>query len=384
MGSLRLVRVFGIDVKVHSTFLLALGLGAIQWSGFGLRGAAFGVLMIALLFVCVVLHELGHSVVANAFGIPVKEIILLPIGGISQMTKRPTKPTQELVIAIVGPLVNVVIALALAGIGFLWLGPEGIRTAFGTLSRATPSATTLWVALMTSNIALAVFNMLPALPMDGGRVLRSLLSLVVGPSRATSIASVVARLLAGAMFIFALLTGQLVLGLIAVFVFFGARAEVREEQLSGALTGVTSGQAINPKASTLTPDTTLGVALQTLVWNTQPAFAVVHGDRLVGVVSRQRLMQSARELGPYAYVAAVMERDLPTISPEMPLSEARQRMNETGSVWIAVQAGNEFLGLITEHELAQQAAIADVLSRYGPRGGQPRGEEGGQRPIPHR
>src|SRR4051812_18420402 len=169
MGSLRLLRVFGIDIKVHATFVLALGLGAIQWSGFGVPGAAFGVLLIALLFLCVVLHELGHSLVAKSFGIPVREIILLPIGGISQMTRRPTKPMQELLIAVVGPLVNVGIALGLAGFGYLWLGSDGIERAFSALSRATPSLPTLWVMLLTSNILLAVFNMLPALPMDGGR-----------------------------------------------------------------------------------------------------------------------------------------------------------------------------------------------------------------------
>ncbi|MBS1152585.1 MAG: hypothetical protein H6Q89_4283 [Myxococcaceae bacterium] len=311
------------------------------------------------------MHELGHSLVAKGFGIPVREIILLPIGGMAQMSKKPKTPGQELLIAVVGPLVNVAIAFGLFGVGAVWLGSEGMLNAFSGLADSAPSLQTMWVMLTASNVMLAVFNMLPALPMDGGRVLRSVLSMGLGPSKATAIAAVVARVLAVAMLLFSLFTGQLMLGLIALFVFFGANAEAREEKMSGALEHVTVAQAINPRAVTFAPDTTMADAIQWLVRNPQPAFAVLHDRRLVGVVTRRELVTAAQEKGPYAYVAAAMKREVPTIAATVPLTEARTQMNAAESPYIAVVSGEEFLGLITEQELAQQAAMADVFARFG-------------------
>ncbi len=365
MGSFRFARVFEIDLKVHSTFLLVLGLGAFQWSRFGVSGAAFGMLLVLMLFGCVVLHELGHSLVAKGFGIPVREIILLPIGGMAKLTKKPKTPAQEFLISIAGPLVNVAIATGLVGLGAGWLGSEGmIQTANG-LGQAAPSLRTLWAMLTLSNLMLAVFNMLPALPMDGGRVLRSVLSMGLGQARATAIAAAIAKVLAVAMLLLALFTGQLMLGLIAVFVFFGANAEAREEKVSGALGTVTVAQALNPRAVTLSPDSTMADAIGWLVRNPQPAFAVLHDQRLVGVVTRRELVQAAQERGPYAYVASVMERDVPSVFPEALLSEARSLMNAAESPYVAVLEGDQFLGLITEQELAQQMAMADVFARFG-------------------
>jgi Zn-dependent protease/CBS domain-containing protein len=373
MGSFRFARVFGIDLKVHTTFLLALGLGAFQWGRFGFRGAAFGMLLVVLLFGCVVLHELGHSLVAKGFGIPVREIILLPIGGMAQMSKKPKTPAQELLIAVVGPMVNVAIAVGLVGVGGVWLGQQGMVDAVSNLAEAPPSVETMWVMLTASNVMLAVFNMLPALPMDGGRVLRSVLSMGLGQSRATAIAAVVARVLAVAMLLFALFSGQIMLGLIALFVFFGANAEAREERLTGALGDVTVAQAVNPRAVTFAPNTTLAEGIQWLVRNPQAAFAVLHEGRLVGVVIRRALIQAAQEQGPYAYVASVMERSVPTIAPSAQLIEARAQMNGAESPYVAVMDGDRFVGMITEQELAQQAAMADVFARFGPRTGGPGG-----------
>lgn len=368
MGSLTLGRVFGIDLKVHATFLLALAFGAYQWSHHGTRGAVFGALLVALLFVCVVLHELGHSLVAKGFGIPVREILLLPIGGVAQMTKKPKTPGQELLIAIAGPLVNVAIAAGLAGVGALWLGTDGMAETFAGLNGAPPSLPTLWAVLLGTNVMLAVFNMLPALPMDGGRVLRSVLAMGLGQNRATRIAAVVARVLAVGMFGFALWQLQPMLALIAMFVFTGAGAEVREEKLAGALQGVTVAQAVNPRAVSLTPGTTLADGIQWLVRNPQPAFAVLLGQRLMGVVTRRGLVQAAQENGPYAYVAAVMEREVPTVGPGATLTEARAVMNAAVSPYVAVVDGDAFVGLITEQELAQQAAVADVFAKFGSAG----------------
>jgi Zn-dependent protease/CBS domain-containing protein len=365
MGSFTLGRVFGIDVKVHVTFLIILVMAAMGGGSVG--GAAFGVLSTVLLFACVVLHELGHSVVAQAYGIPVKQIILLPIGGLAQMTKRPKTPGQELWIALAGPAVNVVIALALALGGWLVLG-SGAAAGFGVALKGGPSLTNLWAVLLLSNVGLAVFNLVPALPMDGGRVLRAILSWVTGPQRATRIAARVAKVVAVAMLGLALVTGQFMLGLIAVFVFFGAGAEVREEVLHGALAHVRAGDAVNPRALAFTPDTPLGTALQALTVSPQHAFAVLHFGRLVGVVTRRALLEAVKSHGPYGYVAGVMERKLPIVAPGVELSAARDQMNAMASSFVAVMNGDEFVGLVTELELAQQAAVADAVQGFGRRG----------------
>ena len=167
------------------------------------------------------------------------------------------------------------------------------------------------------------------------------------------------------MLLFALFSGQIMLGFIALFVFFGANAEAREEKLSGALGSVTVETALNPRAVTLSPDTTMADAIQWLVRNPQAAFAVLHDGRLVGVATRREIVQAAQGRGPYAYVASMMERNVPTIAPGALLTDARTLMNTAESPYVAVVNGDEFLGLITEQELAAQAAMSDVFERFG-------------------
>ncbi len=235
-SSLKLARAFGIDIKVHVSFVLILALGAMQWGSlFGPRGVAFGVISMMLLFVCVTLHELGHSVVAQHYGIPVKEITLWPFGGIAQLGARPKEPSQELLIALAGPAVNVVLALALTAFGVLWLGTSGLGQALLDVGTAPPTQQTLLALLLGSNVVLALFNLIPALPMDGGRVLRSLLAMTMGSMKATRISANVARVIAVTMFVTAFITTHLVLAVIAAVVFIGAGRELADQQAGAAL-----------------------------------------------------------------------------------------------------------------------------------------------------
>src|SRR5438067_4400021 len=194
--SLRIARVAGIEIKVHFTFLLIIFLGAMQFAQYGMRGVLFGIVMILALFLCVTLHELGHSVVAMKFGVPVREIILLPIGGVAMLARIPRNPLKELAIAVAGPLVNVVIAVAIA------LG-LGINAALGrfhmdelvTVARSGPSPMLLMLWLLRANIALVLFNLIPAFPLDGGRMFRALLAMRMGHARATRVAASVGQML---------------------------------------------------------------------------------------------------------------------------------------------------------------------------------------------
>jgi Zn-dependent protease/CBS domain-containing protein len=369
-ASLRLTRVADIDIKVHVSFLLIVALGAMQWGqGFGLRGVVFGALSTILLFVCVTLHELGHSLVAKRFGIPVREITLWPFGGIAQLNGKPQTPKEELLISLAGPAVNVVLALLMFALGAAWLGVSGLARELLTVGKVPPTLTTLVALMLGSNVVLAVFNMLPALPMDGGRVLRSLLAMKMGYPKATTVAAFAARCLAVAMFMGAVIGGHLMLGIIAAVVFFGAGREVAEQRTGEALASLRAGAAVNPNALVLGPSTSVGEALKAMVSSGQVAFAVMHYGRLLGVVGREALLKAATEEGPNAYVAGAMKRDYPLVDGQATLEQARQKMNTTLTPYVVVSDGERYLGLITELELVrhlQAAASAGVVPSTEP------------------
>jgi Zn-dependent protease/CBS domain-containing protein len=362
MSALRIARVSNIDIRVHWSFLLIVLLGAMQWGGLGARGAAFGAVLTLLIFASVTLHELGHSLVAQAFGIPVKHITLYPIGGVAQLGKRPKSPGQEFLIALAGPAVNVVLALVLGFVGVSLFGAEALWNATAHARVEQPTEVTLFAMLVSSNAVLALFNLLPALPMDGGRVLRAVLSWFFGAERATKVSATIARVLAAGLFVLGLF-GNPMLAIIAAFIFFGAGQEVREQQLARVLDGVRAGDAVNPYAPRFTPNTTLGEAVQALIFTPYAAFAVEHFGRLVGVVTRQDLMAAANEQGAWGYVAGVMRRNVPVIDARDPLETARFKMEEAELPFVAVEREGMFLGLITEVELAQQALLAEQFAR---------------------
>lgn len=364
-SSWRVATIAGIHINLHLSFALVLVLGAWPWLVFGAKGALFGAAMSLAVFACIALHELGHSLVARAFGIPVTDITLTPIGGVAVLKDRPKTPTQELLIAIAGPAVNVVLAALFAGIGLAIEGEQALLGAAQTLMREPPRAEHIWVLLVSANVGLAVFNMLPALPMDGGRVLRAALSYVFAPERATRLAAVVARGMA-ALFVLAWLTQDNtspMLPFIAMVVWFGAGAEVREAKVNRVLAMIHAGDVVSPYGPRFEPGTTLGQALQTLLVSPLPVFAVEQDGRLVGVVRREDLLEAARAKGAWGYVAAVVMKDVPVIDPFETLDDARSKMQRAQVRAAAVMRGGVFLGLITELELAQAMEVADRLQQ---------------------
>ncbi len=353
----------GIDLKVHATFVLILLLAAAHWSGRGPAGMAFGVLLMLLLFACVALHEFGHALAAQRYGIGVREIVLLPIGGVALLSRNPSRAGQELVIAAAGPAVNVLIAvllIVLLGFGVRAgdLDPRMLLTA-----RGEPSAAAALIWLLEANIALVLFNMIPAFPLDGGRILRGLLGLVMDFGRATRIAALTGQTIAGALGLLGLMAGNLILTVIAVFVFFGASATYAEEQARTLLNTLRVGDAYNKHALTLRETDRLSRVVDYLLTSYQPDFAVLRGRRLAGVVSREQVLEAMSRFTGDPPVSEIMLRSIPEISHLLPLDEARRRMAEAGTRVAAVYDAHGYLGLVGVDDITEAQMILAFMGR---------------------
>jgi Zn-dependent protease/CBS domain-containing protein len=376
--SIRVARVSGIDIKVHATFLLIVLWGAYSFGKqAGLRGALFGAMMVCCLFTCVVLHELGHSLVAQRFGVRVREILLLPIGGVARLLREPEKPWHELLIAVAGPAVNVVIVLALGVLlvlgfppGYLGGDPAGMKV-------FEPSLRTFLWWMFSGNIVLAVFNLIPALPMDGGRVLRSAMAMVVGRPRATNIAGFIGQVLAAGLVAHGLTSKQPFLALIGGFVFLGATQERMAVEANSAVSGLRAGDVCAPNAILLSPGDALGAVIELMMRTTQLNFAVVHGASVVGILTRDDALRVVRQYGPGAYIAAVMHRDLAEVDPNTPLEEVRNRLMEREGRPVVVRGGSGYLGVLGLEDIGRVGNIATALKRGGlsPRAPQARSGE---------
>ena len=373
--SFRIAQIAGINIRVHITFFLILALGAIQWGGQGggLEGALFGVVLMLVLFTCVTLHELGHSIVANRLGVPVREIILLPLGGVAVMNKQPEKPIHEFLIAIAGPLVNVVIALLLA----IPVGAQvrmSLLDGRGLIPEAVndPSLNTLLFWLFSANISLVVFNLIPAFPLDGGRILRSLLALAIGFPRATRVAITIGQVIAIGLGIFGVLSGNLVLALIAVFIFFGAGQEVTTIRATGArgiLETRKIGDAYNKHALTLSIGDKVSTVVDFILTSYQPDYAVLQGARPIGILTRDDVIRSLASLDHDAYVTEVMKREMVSVDADKSVEEARTILQEQGArVGLVMRDGN-YLGLVSLEDIQEAMAVLTFVQYHAKRKG---------------
>jgi Zn-dependent protease len=364
--SLRLGSVSGIAIRVHFTFaLLVAAVASHLGEKAGPRGALFGVLLVSSLFACVVLHELGHALVAQRFGVAVREIVLLPIGGVARLISEPKQPLHELLIAVAGPLVNVVLALA----AFAALGgvvPALDSEALLARTMAAPSAQSVLVLLLYSNVTLALFNMLPALPMDGGRVLRALLSFVFGQVRATNIAAGLAQLLAVGLAVYAFQYNPLLL-FIALLVFMGAGQERATTRSNVLLAELRAGEVCDPHAVTFAPGDSVGLAIDQTLRSAQAHFLVSHGNQPIGTLSRDDLIALAGRVGLHAPLASITRREAPRVPPEMPLSDVRRMLQENGGAPVIVRGEDHVLGVLGLEDVSRIASLTDSLARGGVR-----------------
>lgn len=356
-GSFRLFDVRGITIRVHITFPLILIYGAIQF-GFmanrGLSGAVFGVIVTLLLFAIVVLHELGHSFAAQYYGVEVRQIVLLPIGGVAQLAQIPEQPVKEFVIAIAGPAVNFALAIVMFILGVAFQIGTGIENPFTMLQQlSTLSLTAIFGYVFVSNLFLGVFNLLPAFPMDGGRVLRALLATRLDYPRATSIAVSVGQTLAWALGLWGFLGGGFFLILIAIFIYMGAGQEGRMVELRNMLGGLTVEQAYSRQAVSLNPEATLKEAIDLTLSSFQADFPVCDGEKLVGLLTQSRLVSSLNQYGPSMLVRDAMQTEIEPVSPYEELFRVQRRLRESNLDALPVVDGERFLGLITDRDILE-------------------------------
>ncbi|MCA9221721.1 MAG: site-2 protease family protein [Planctomycetales bacterium] len=342
-GSWRLGTLSGIGVYVHWSFLiLPLLIGGTTILSAGPWAAAEAVIFVLAVFGCVVLHEMGHALTARQFGIGTRDITLLPIGGVARLDRMPRKPWQEFAVAVAGPAVNVVIAAVLF-LGLIGYGVERMLNPADFLVR-----------LMWTNIALVAFNMLPAFPMDGGRVLRSLLAMVVSYERATNIAAIVGQTLAVVLalagwFVF----HNIMLVLLAGFVFLAARGEAKMVNSFPQLQGVRVGELMQRTFVSLNADETLEQAASRTLFTAQHDFPVIHHGALVGMMTKPTMLQAMSAGQGGRYVGELMRRDVPTVDQNEPLRETFDRMRVGQFSSVPIAADGLLVGLLTIEQVAR-------------------------------
>jgi Zn-dependent protease len=356
--SWRIGRVAGIEVRVHATFVLLLVWAAVVYHReFGTTlGAAQGVLFTLALFVSVVLHEFGHALAARRFGVPTKDITLLPIGGVARLETIPDVPKQELAIALAGPAVTLAISLVL--FAALLIAGAPVPRPDALLANAGAGA---WVArLMWVNLWLLVFNLLPAFPMDGGRVLRAALALRLDALRATEIAAGVGRAFALLFGLVGLLYNPFLV-LIALFVWIGAAGESAALHQRTLLSGVPVERVMIHDVRTLAPGDTLGTALDHVLAGFQHDFPVVDNGAVSGVLTRAGLLAALAHRGPDSPVAQAMDTSFRTADAREPAERALARLRECKCQTLPVLSGGHLSGVVTLENVAEFVMIQDAL-----------------------
>jgi Zn-dependent protease/CBS domain-containing protein len=356
--SLSLGSVGGTAIRIHITFLLFLiWLAAVYYRQGGPEAAWQGTLFILLLFLCVLLHELGHVFAGQYYGVQTRDVTLWPFGGIASMERVPDKPYQELVIAIAGPLVNVIIAAVL----LLWLGTKLDPTKLSKLEDPTVS---IVAKVAGANIILVLFNMIPAFPMDGGRVLRALLAMRMGNAQATELAATLGQGFAVVFGILGIFYNPMLI-IIAIFIFLAASSEAAHAQLTAVAQGALVSDVMITAFEVLPANATVGDAVDALIRTTQKDFPIVDGGgHLRGVLTRDAMIKALKERGSDTPVLEVMETDIPTVSARAKLDTALRLLTEKGRPVIGVtDAVGRLVGLLTVENLGEMMMVNTALPK---------------------
>ncbi len=349
--SITVGRFGGTEVKIHITFLLFLVWIAFSaWSRGGAAAALDSTLFIVLLFACVVLHEFGHIGAARRYGIKTPEVTLLPIGGVASLQRLPSDPGQELVVALAGPAVNLAIGLALiVAVGSVHPGE---------LAQIDNPQLSLVGRLAIANLFLVVFNLIPAFPMDGGRVLHALLAMRVGAAQATEIAARIGQALAFGLGFLGLFGNPLLL-FIAIFVYIAAGGEAQMSAAQQALKGVSVGEAMETRFTPVSIDANLGQAVDALLATAQHEFPVVDAFmKPVGLLTREDILGAVRKFGGEEPASGFMRLGVDSVRPDAPVEGLFERLQDPKAAALYVtDVDGRIVGLLTRQALGEVIMI---------------------------
>ena len=351
-------RIGETQVRIHATLPILLAWYAWDgWQAGGASGAIGESVFILLLFLSVLLHEFGHIFAARHYHIATPEILLSPIGGIARIAGMPEKPSEEVVVALAGPAVTLLIIVVL--VAFLVLSSPG--------HRLDMQADSLWLLVASTNAYLLVFNLIPAFPMDGGRVLRALLSSKLGLARGTQIAARIGQAVALGLALVGFQSNRPILILIAGFVFLAAEAEYKQVQMRQSLGGLTAARITETNLIVLPPFFPLGQTLRQLDESAQPSLGVTDPDgRLLGTIDRKEVGGFVAQRGAEAAVSTVMTLPAPplVIAATMPIDAAIQRLLGSGQDSLpVVDADGRFLGLVTRENVMRMLRVPQPTTR---------------------
>ena len=360
--SLHLGKPFGIQISVHWTFLLI-----IAWiifvniqQGANTQQILYSVLFVLTIFVCVVIHELSHSLTARKYGIPTRSITLLPIGGVADLQKMPEEPKQEFAVSVAGPLSNIGIALV------LWIG----LLATNNMDLATHdfhgiTAKNFFMLLLFANLLLAGFNLLPAFPMDGGRIFRSLMAIYVSREKATYIAMNIGKFFAFGLAVWGVFANPFLI-FIAIFIFIGAQKEYEQIRYNSVLTGFEVKDVIMHEYTPLKEEDTLQNAVDILLDGPEERFVIIDDETNVkGILTRNNIIQGLTEQGNELKIRQVMNRNITTFSPEESLETAFQKMREQQISMAPVVEGEKLLGIIDMENINEFIMVRSAIKRPG-------------------
>ncbi len=356
----------GIGLFIHATFPLLIAFVALPALIYGgdVAGALESVAFILVLFGCVVLHEYGHALAARRYGIKTQDITLLPIGGVARLERMPEKPWQEFVVAAAGPAVNVAIA-ALLFVVILFTGAALPALSLGG------GGESLVERLLMINVVLVLFNLIPAFPMDGGRILRAFLATRMDYAKATRYAALLGQVIAVLFAIGGFFVNPLLV-VTALFIFMGAQGETQMARQRSAMTGLTTGQAMRTNIRALSPYEGLSSAVDSMMSTAQQDYPIVENGRVVGMLTRELLLKGLHQFGAYVPIAQVMRREVQTLEMDQSLSSASETMQANELASMAVTRNGMLVGMLTIDSIREFLMLQKMLqARQNPAGRMP-------------
>jgi Zn-dependent protease len=356
--SWKIARIADIDIYIHVTFMLLIYfVGVSYWNQQGtIAAVVFGVGFILSIFGCVVLHEYGHSLTARRYGIRTRSITLLPIGGIASLEKMPDDPRQEINVAIAGPAVNFVIALIL----YMYLGFRDVQ---GIAEEAGLTVDSFLYRLMIVNLFIGGFNLLPAFPMDGGRVLRAALAMRMDYDLATQKAARIGQYFAVAMGVFGMMYNPFLV-FIAIFIWFGASMESSAGQLHSILGHASVRHAMLSEFHTLSPEDTLATAVELTLAGSQKDFPVGYRNKLDKVLYHGDLIRGLQEKGEHALISDLALQNILCADIHEPLGKLLQRMQGNPAQMIGVIDAGEVVGLLNLENILELIKIQKAVEKH--------------------